>query len=129
MYDIHLKKFLNRLSSTLSSPLILPNPLMIKGHPTAIIKAIMGHILAAKTDVCNGDADKATRDYLFNDNAILPSNIRLFCWYYPYDGTIIATDRMDADLINGGSVWYSVLKYYPLAFLLMSNGMACLILM
>lgn len=79
MYDVHLKKFLNRLSSTLSSPLILPNPLMIKGHPTAIIKAIMGHILAAKTDVCNGDADKATRDYLFNDNAILPSNIRLFC--------------------------------------------------
>lgn len=122
MYDVHLKKFLNRLSSALSSPLILPNPLMIKGHPTAIIKAIMGHILAAKTDVCNGDADKATRDYLFNDNAILPSSIRLFCWYYPYGGTIIATDRIDADLINCGSVWYSVIKYYPLAFLLMSNG-------
>ena len=122
MYDVHLKIFLNRVSSALSSPLILPSPLMIKGMPTAIIKAIMGHILAAKTGNCNSEADKAARQYLFNPKAILPENIRLFYWYYPHKGAVVSTDRIDTDLINGGSVWYSVLKYYPLAFLLMESG-------
>ena len=122
MYDVHLKTFLNIVSSALSSQRTLPSPLMVKGKPTAIIKAIMGHILAAKTGNCNSDADEAARRYLFNEKAVLPENIRLFYWYYPHNGTIVSTDRIDADLVNGGSIRYSVLKYYPLAFLLMESG-------
>ena len=121
-YDVHLNKFLNRVASTLSSPLILPSPLLIKGRPTAIIKAVLGHILAAKTGFCNSGVDRITREYLFDDNAVLPENVRVFFWYYPHSGTIISTDRLDADLLNGGSVLYSVLKYYPLAFLVMEKG-------
>ena len=122
-YDVYLNDFLNRIQSILNTPIVLPNPLMIKCRPTAVIKAIMGHILASKTGFCNSEIDIVTREYLMNDEAVLPPDIHLYYWFYPYDGAIIATDRtVLSGLVNTQTAHYEVLKYFPLAFNLMYGG-------
>ena len=122
-YDSHLNDFLNRIHATLDKPITLPNPLMVRCRPTPIIKAVMGHLLASKTSFCNSEIDRITRNYILNDNSVLPSDVHLYYWFYPYDGAIISTDRIVlSGLVDIEQANYQVLKYYPLAFNLMYGG-------
>ena len=122
-YDKHLNNFLTRIQTTLDTPITLSNPLMVKCNPTGVIKAVMGHLLASKTGFCNTDIDKLTRELIFDESVVLPPDVHLYYWFYPYDAAIIATDRtVMSGLVDAEAAHFAVLKYYPLAFNLMYGG-------
>ena len=118
-YDKELNLFLNQIQDILKTRLVLPSRITLQAKPTLIIKAILGHILATKTGFCDSDIDKAFRDYITNDSAVLSDKIKVYYWYYPYNNVIITTDKMPYDIESGQKAFFSVLKYYPLAFMTM----------
>lgn len=118
-FDKELNRFLNQLQRILQSGLVLPSRITLQGKPTLIIKAILGHILAAKTGFCDSEIDSEFRDYIMNDDAVLSDKLKVYYWYYPYNNVIITTDKMPYDIETGQKAFFSVLKYYPLAFMMM----------
>jgi len=123
-YDKELNSFLNSIQSILRSPICLPELFHIKAKPTLIIKAVLGHILASKTGICSFEIDEYSRQFISNDDAILSSDIKVYYWYYPYDRVVITTDKMPYDIESGQIAHFSVLKYYPLAFMVMFQSQA-----
>lgn len=116
-YDVELNRFLNQFQRILKSGLIFPSRITLQAKPTLLIKAIMGHMLATKTGFCDSDIDKEFRNYILNDTAVLPNKLKVYYWYYPYNNVIITTDKMIYDFETGQKTVFSVLKYYPLAFM------------
>ncbi|MEA4841118.1 MAG: hypothetical protein VB110_08960 [Bacteroidales bacterium] len=88
----------------------------IETKPTKIIKSILGHLLATKTKDCNLIIDRITKEYLFKENAILTNDIHVYCWIYPFDCTIIRNDVVSLDPMDPRTVYYSVIKSFPLGF-------------
>lgn len=118
-YDKELNRFLNQLQGFLKSGLVLPRTITLQAKPTLLIKAILGHILAAKTGFCDSEIDKEFRNYITNDSAVLSDKLKVYYWYYPYNNVIITTDKMPYDMESGQKAFFSVLKYFPLAFMTM----------
>lgn len=119
-YDCELSKFVNNIRTFVLSRLYIPKRFTIRTKPTAIIKAILGHFLAAKTDYCNNKTDQAIRSYLFNEKAILDSDLKVYYWFYPYEPIIINTDNFTFDLFNDtrDTIFFSIIKCSPVAFML-----------
>ena len=118
-YDKELNRFLNQIQGILKSGLVFPSRITIQAKPTLVIKAVLGHILAAKTGFCDSEVDKAIRDYIIDDSAVLSDKLKVYYWYYPYNNVIITTDKMPYDMESGQKAFFSVLKYFPLAFMTM----------
>lgn len=121
-YDIALNKLMLDIAHQVTSCLILPSPILkVKTYPTRIIKSVLGHILASKTSDCHSYIDKTTRNYLFNESAILPNDIQVYYWFYPYNCTIIRDDVLTLSTKTRQIAHYSVLKSFPLGFAIVSQ--------
>ena len=82
---------------------------------------MLGHLLASKTNYCDTILDKATREYLFDEKAILPNNIHIYYWFYPFNCTIINHDVYSINPSTGENYSYSIIKSFPLAFAISFN--------
>lgn len=93
-------------------------------QPQQIARTVIGHLMAAnsvslteKFSEHKGN-NKILHDYFFNDNAPLPDNIDIYCWYYPskkikalnYIGSSVQLGNPNACTIG------HILKFFPLAF-------------
>lgn len=127
---------LNSLNETitryLKSHLILPKVLYLKVKPKRLIKAILGHIIAAKFNIDESVFDAEVRKYLISDTEQLPKEANIFFWIYPYDNTVIMRDFMiPANLGDFSSMTFChLLKYFPIAFIVTGEekfrGLPCL---
>ena len=120
-FDEALNEFVNNVAKIASSPYNVLESFSVEVNPTRVIKAVLAHLLAAKTGECNTTYDKKIRQYIFDDGAKLPSEFKLYYWYYPYDTVVISLDKFAYDMESGSSAFFSVLKYYPIAFLLLCD--------
>lgn len=116
-YDLAFKNLLMDVKMIVKSSLILPNPIKINTYPVRIAKCVLGHLLAAKTNDCYTVQDKQIRKYISDDNEKMPDGLRIFFWFYPYNCTIIKTDVYELNILYGGTCLYSILKSFPLAFI------------
>ena len=73
-------------------------------------------MLASKTSKCDSPIDKITREYLFDEKAILTNDIHLYYWFYPFDCTIIRHNVNQLNPFKLSNEYYSVLKSFPLGF-------------
>lgn len=121
-YDLAFKKLLMDVKMLLKSSLILPNPIKINTYPVRIAKCVLGHLLAAKTNDCYTIQDNQIRKYISDDNEKMPKDIRIFFWLYPYNCTIIKTDVCELNVVHGNTCFYSVLKSFPLAFVVVFDN-------
>jgi len=117
--DDCFNKLMRDVKQIITSQLVMPPITIIKTYPTKIIKAILGHLLASKTDFCNTKLDIITRGYLLDETAVLPENVHVYWWIFPYDCTIIRNDVLQLD--NGIIKYYSILKSFPLGFAVSYN--------
>lgn len=115
-YDDSFNKLMIDVKRIVTTSLLLPPIITIKTNPTKIIKSVLGHILASKTSNCKTIIDNITRDYLFNDDAILSDDIKVYYWFYPYDCTIIRNDVFQFYPMLQQNIHYSLLKCFPLGF-------------
>ncbi len=123
-YDIELNKFTLSLSMFLKSTLQFPLVIKFKVKPVKLIKAVLGHILSCKENIDESVFDKKVRDYLFDDNAKLNNDIKIFYWIYPYNESRIVRDFLLLRWRNGEKVraFCQVLKYFPIAFLVTNQS-------
>ena len=76
--------------------------------------------MAAKAHIDEVVMDQNIRDYIFDYSKVIPENIHLFYWVYPYHNVIILRDfvmpAIRGRFKNVGL--FSLLKFFPIAYLL-----------
>jgi hypothetical protein len=126
-YDKVFNEFNRNISLFLRSGLALPSFTYIKTIPARLIRAILGHLMAAKLSIDDAVFDSSVRDFILSDDDPCPENIHIHYWIYSYDCTIIARDFAMA-AVRGDmsqSLFGHVLKYFPMAFLISDRPEYC----
>ena len=119
--DSFLKELSKSIIKIIESPLIIEYPLTVKTRPNAVIRAILGHLLASKRQVDSMVFDDLVRPCLQDYSLPIPKDIHLYCWIHPFQKTFIIRDLcmqiskeagFDIDNISH----FHFLKFYPLGF-------------
>ena len=88
--------------------------------PNAIMRSVLGHLLAAKTETDNVVPDNKIRSFILNDSLPVHEDIHILYWFYPYSNIRISRDftmsSKRGTFSNFG--FYSVIKFFPIAFLI-----------
>lgn len=124
-YDLELGSFSKKVESFVESNITLPSTFSIECSPNAIMRSILGHLLAAKTEDDEVVIDKLIRPCILDPSKPIHDDIHIFYWVYPYEKTIILRDfgmpairgRMDT------AGFFNMIKFYPIAFLI-THGLA-----
>lgn len=114
---------LNELAWTvgrfLRTPVSLPPVLQVETQPNAVVRSILGHLVAARLSSDPGLFDPQVSELILDDSKPIPREINVFYWIYPYAQQIVLRDGL-MPTIRGRSAdlqRFGVLKYFPLAFL------------
>ncbi|MBW4487102.1 MAG: hypothetical protein KME12_04865 [Trichocoleus desertorum ATA4-8-CV12] len=119
-YDWALGQFSQRVESFLESSLALPESFEVECQPNAIMRSILGHLLAAKTKTDEVVIDNLIRPCLTDSSLPIHDDIHIFYWVYPYEEIIILRDfampAVRSNLQKPG--FFNMIKFYPIAFLI-----------
>ena len=116
-YDPIIKEFAFSVGRYLKAVLTFPKIIHHKTKPVALIRGILGHLLAAKAEYDKVVFDEKVRTFLFDETAVIPDEIHVYYWLYPYPQVIIMNDFvMPARRGDFGEVGlFHTLKYFPVA--------------
>jgi hypothetical protein len=120
-YDPVLNDFAYNVGKFLKTKLTLPSIIYYKTKPNLLIRAILGHLLATKADIDEVTIDEQVRNFIFDEDASIPEEIKIFYWVHPYINTVIIRDIAMLAVRGkfGGKVgFFSILKYFPIAYLI-----------
>ncbi|MBB6557469.1 hypothetical protein HNP48_000133 [Acidovorax soli] len=110
---------MNEAARHLRSPLSLPETIVIRGRPQAIVRSLLGHMSAQGVDrYLKGPLTEPLRDYFLDETKPLPADIKVFYWAYPHRVHVMFRDAAYAHLPSGKNCMIWLLKFFPLAFLL-----------
>ena len=118
--DPHLVRFSDEIASAITSRLTMPRFYPVPVDVPKLVRAVYGHMLAAKVTREDTVSDQLMRATVLEPAAPLPPQLRLFFWVYPYSGVvairdvIMPTRRGDSESLS----MFSILKFFPVAFLL-----------
>jgi hypothetical protein len=118
-FDPVLNQFSTDVGQFLKSQLHFPEIVHIKSSPTAIIRAIVGHLLAASTHPDSGLGSKGLHSFIFDETTPVPDDISVFYWLYPYTSIAVVRDIL-MPAVRGsfnkvGS--FDMIKFFPVAYL------------
>jgi len=119
-YDPVLNEFAIGLSKFLKTTLEMPSVIEYQTRPNPLIRAIVGHMLAAKGHFEHTTIDEKLRDFFNDESADFPNDLKMFYWVYPYPYIVIIRDVvMPSVRGNLGTIGcFSILKYFPMAYLI-----------
>lgn len=89
-----------------------------------VLRSLLGHIAAAKTQDDAVKTDDKIRDYLVGGGPLDPA-IKVYCWIYPYRPIVVAKDFTFVEVEGEGgksSGLVSVIKFFPLAFCVLDGS-------
>jgi hypothetical protein len=119
-YDPVLNSFALGVGRILKSDVQVPSVIHYRTQPVKLIRSILGHLLAAKRISDSVTDDDLIREFLLDELALLPEQIKIFYWIYPYNEIEIVRDIMmpakRGDLSKMG-FFNGILKYFPVAYL------------
>lgn len=122
-YDPVINDFARSIGRYLKSGIILPEQISHRVKPQRLMKALLGHIVAAKVEIEDTVFDRSARKYVLDPNLPLPDDIHIFYWIYPYATSV--TIREFGMFAHGATLEqaavYQSLKYYPVAYLCSSQ--------
>lgn len=115
--DPSLIKAAQDITRLLQSPLVLPAITTIRTNPQRLVRSVLGH-MAAQGVGRSLDGDYATvRQYLLDQSAPMPANVRLHYWVYPHAHRMLMRDVVISVLgSNRPSSVIWLMKCFPLAF-------------
>jgi len=118
-YDPVLNEFAIGVGRFLNTTLEMPPIIRCETNPNLLIRAIVGHLLAAKGDFENTTIDEKLRSFFLDESAEFPNDLKIFYWVYPYPYIFVIRDVvMPAVRGNLGTMGcFSILKYFPIAYL------------
>jgi len=119
-YDWALGEFSRKIESFVESCIALPDSFEVECYPNAVMRSILGHLLAAKTETDEVVIDNLIRPFIFDTSLPIHDDIHIFYWVYPYEKTIILRDfgmpAIRGKLNTAG--FFNMIKFYPIAFLI-----------
>jgi hypothetical protein len=118
-YDRALSELSIRIESFIDSNLKLPDSFEVECRPNAVMRAVLGHLLAAKTETDEVIVDEIIRPSILDSTIPIHDDIHILYWVFPYEEIVVLRDfAMPA--VRGKfkeSGFFSLIKFYPLAFL------------
>lgn len=91
-YDWALGEFSQKIESFVESSLTLPNYFEVECYPNAIMRSVLGHLLAAKTQTDEVVIDTLIRPCILDNSLPIPNDVHIFYWVYPYEKISILRD-------------------------------------
>lgn len=118
-YDPAFISFVNGVGTHLRSTLHLPSTIRVQAQPQAILRALLGHISAQGVNrYLKGPLTEPLRDYFLDNSKPLPLGIQVFYWAYPFPSHVMFRDAAYIDIPSGESFGIWLLKFFPIAFLI-----------
>ena len=118
-YDPALNEFAITVGNFLKSSLEFPEVLHVEIRPTAVARAVLGHLLAARLSEIDTFYDSDIRSLIFDPEIPLPDSLSVFYWVHPYAQQIVLRDALMPKKRGDFSDFQriGILKYFPLGFL------------
>ncbi len=119
-YDWALGEFSKKIESFIESSLILPDSFELKCYPNAIMRSVLGHLLAVKTETDEVVIDKLIRPCILDSSLPVHDDIHILYWVYPYERTRLLRD-FEMLVVRGTSKiagFFNMIKFYPITFLI-----------
>ncbi|MFB2893042.1 hypothetical protein ACE1CI_09030 [Aerosakkonemataceae cyanobacterium BLCC-F50] len=118
-YDWALGEFSRKIENFVESNLSLPDSFEVECQPNAVMRSVLGHLLAAKTETDEVVVDGLIRPCVIDSSQPIHDDIHIFYWVYPYEETVILRDfcmpAVRGKFQDFG--FFNLIKFYPLAFL------------
>ncbi len=119
-YDPVLNDFSINIGRHLGSKLHLPENINHLTSPAALLRGILGHLLATRVEDSETVFEEKMRTFLLNENESLSEDIHVFYWIFPYECTIVSRDFI-MPAIRGNYKkfgYFNILKFFPIAYLI-----------
>jgi len=119
-YDPSIKEFAESVGRYLNSDLAFPEVVGHRTKPNAIMRGILGHLLAANADFGETTFDVDVREFLFDHSAPIPHGIYIHYWLYPYSQIVVMRDFCMPSVrgkFSSKPGFFHTLKYFPIAYL------------
>jgi hypothetical protein len=127
LYDPVINDLSISVGRYLKSTLNLPKVARVPTKPGAIIRGLLGHLLAAKVseEHFDSDFDSKLRPLIFDSALPIPEDIHIYYWVFPYDISVVMRDFgvTSLDYPSKGPTFCNSIRYFPLAYL-MTNAAA-----
>lgn len=118
-YDPVINDFSVSVGRYIKSNLKFPHLINHPTRPSALMRGILGHLVAAKAEFEQVSFDLQVREYFFDETKPVPAGIYIYYWLYPYTNIVVMRDFcMPAVRGNYGDFGvFHTLKYFPVAYL------------
>ncbi|WP_331345530.1 hypothetical protein [Cellvibrio sp. UBA7661] len=130
-YDPELIRLYNSVSElgdkVRQNKTYLPRNFFCEIKPQRLVRAVVGHLLAAHSInfLSNGDKLPPFYDslskYFLGESEHFPENIEIYYWFYPYRSYKVAKSTAVASLSWSGYLFGDVIKFFPVAFWLVMD--------
>jgi len=120
-FDVVFNNFILKLINLISENIGKEMFLNINVNLEFLIKSIFAHMLAAKGEVENTVPDIKMKECLLDIKEIRDINIHY--WFYPYAINQVIRDILIHKIRDGKNALVSILKLYPIAFLVTDSDM------
>jgi hypothetical protein len=120
-YDIVFNNFITRLISKVGENFEQLSPFVIDVNLESLIKSIFAHLLAGKGEIENTVPDIRMREFLLQKSDL--SNINIHYWFYPFTINQVIRDILIGKIFDGKNALVSIMKLYPVAFLVTESDM------
>lgn len=119
VYDTALNSFALSVGRILNSVLAFPAEVHIEARATAIVRAILAHLLAARLSDKDSFFDSITRRLIQHPEDSIPTEINVFYWLYPYSDQVILRSALMPRRRGRFSEFqqFGLVKYFPIAYL------------
>jgi hypothetical protein len=82
--DNKLKRLAEDVKSIIESPIYTLRPIHVSTAPNMIMRSILGHLMAAKTETGHTPFEDNVRPCLQDYSIPIPESIHIFYWVYPF---------------------------------------------
>lgn len=121
-YDPALVEVCRKVKGLTNSKIVLPySQVSIDLQPVAIMKAVLGHLMAASKVPTDTWLDALARPCVTNHNMPIPNELHFFYWFYPYPENAgihrdFAMPSVRGQISSPPEV-FATMKFFPVAFL------------
>lgn len=117
--DRLLKALAEDVRRIIESPIYLPPPVVVNTFPNLLMRSVLGHLVAAKSETSYTPFELSVRPCVQDHSVPIPHTIHFYYWVYPFR-TIRIWREFGSTMSLKEPVSLAtlqLLKFYPLAFL------------
>ncbi len=126
-YDPHINEFATSVGRYLHSSIALPKVVMHPTRPAALMRGVLGHLIAAKAEKDEVRFDKEAAACVLDLASPIPNDIHIYYWLFPYDHLVVLRDFaiFKIGLPPENYVFCQLLKFFPIAFVVTNGPWDC----